>query len=102
MSRNNRSDTDFFFLIVLPFMFIPIIFMEDGSHPNLIEAMSANNAEEAINSGMLKKLSPYFAICQQENDITPGDARNTTLGQAEDTERCLFRKHEEAQAAPRP
>lgn len=101
MSR--RSSDDFFFLVVIPFMvMMPIIFMEDDNDPRTIDAMSAPNAEEAVNRGMQERLSPYFALCQQENGITAGDARSTTLAQAEDTESCLFRKHEEAQAAPRP
>lgn len=101
MSHHNSSN-DMFPLILAAAVMFPFIFMDAPEEPDIIELMSAENAEQAVNKGMQERLSPYFALCQQENGITAGDARNTTLAQAEDTESCLFRKHEEAQAAPRP
>ena len=87
-----------------------MIAMDDDlvdENKRLMDAMTANSVEHAIEHGMREELAPYFNACQEEAGVTPemhdnGEYGEDKLAVAQDGLECLERSHAARQNQPRP
>ena len=100
-SRSSSSSAAFGIPMGLAFLPMILLLLDDdpalqvlNNDTQKIASMTAASAQEAVNTGMLKKLAPYFSECQEEHNITPGISKNVTAGQADDVIACMRHREE--------